>query len=91
MTAINREDFIVADGLRHTPLNPISSLPTKNCLSALSRSSFFAGPKRGWPCLGFPDLVRMSVRPSPFGLILPYTANIPQTPNIFTDSGPPIK
>ena len=34
--------------------------------------------------------VRTYVRPSPFGLILSYTANIPRTPNIFTDSGPPI-
>ena len=53
-----------------------------------------AGPKRGQPCLGFPDFVRpsvrpsvhpsirTSVRPSPFGLVLSYTANIPQTPYI---------
>ena len=30
-----REDSIEADGLRKTPLNPISSLPTLNCLSAM--------------------------------------------------------
>jgi hypothetical protein len=35
--------------------------------------------------------VRPSVRPTPFGLIWSYTANIPRTPNNFTDSGPPIK
>ena len=28
---------------------------------------------------------------SPFGLVLSFTANLPRTPNIFTDSGPPIK
>ena len=69
------------------------------CLSLIRRVLFFAGSKRGRPCLGFPDLVRTSVRtsirpsvrPSPFGLILSYKANIPRTPNIFTDSSPPIK
>ena len=28
---------------------------------------------------------------SPFGLVVSYSANIPQTPNIFTYSRPPIK
>ena len=32
-----REDSIEADGLRDTPLNPISSLPTTNCLGVLLR------------------------------------------------------
>ena len=31
------------------------------------------------------------VRMSPFGSVVSYTANIPQNPMIFTDSGPPIK
>ena len=49
-------------------------------LPRLSGSPPYVGPS-----------VRPSVRPSPFGLIWSYTANIPWTPNIFTDSGPPIK
>ena len=29
-----------------------------------SKATIIAGPKRGRPCLGFPDLVRPSIRPS---------------------------
>ena len=35
--------------------------------------------------------VRLYIRTSPFGLVLSYTANLPRTHNIFTDSEPPIK
>ena len=42
-------------------------------------------------CLSVRPSVHSYVRPSPFGLVLSYTANIPRTPNIFTDFGPPIK
>ena len=35
--------------------------------------------------------VRPYVGTSPIRSVLSYFANIPQTPNIFTDSGPPIK
>ena len=38
----------------------------------------------------FPS-VRTYERTSPFGLVVSYSANIPHTPNIFTDSGNPIK
>ena len=31
-----REDFTEADGLRDAPLNPIRSMPTTNCLSAMN-------------------------------------------------------
>ena len=50
--------------------------------------SIFAGPKRGRPLLSFPDLVQTFVCPCLFGLVLSYTTNLPQTPNIFTDYGP---
>ena len=52
---------------------------------------FIAGPKRGRPTGGFSIFVCPSLRLSPFGLVVSYMANIPQTPNIFTDSGPSIK
>ena len=34
-----RENSIEADGIRDTPLNPISSLPTTNRLSAMGREA----------------------------------------------------
>ena len=54
-------------------------LTTKICVTQTGPAYIYTG--------GF----SISVRPSPFGLVVSYTANIPWTPNIFTDSGPPIK
>ena len=58
----------------------------------------FAAPKRGGLHEAFQTLsvrrsVRLFVRPSISTLVcvLSYTAYLPRTPNILTDSGPPIK
>ena len=46
MTAIRWEkDSIESDGLGNAPLNPSSSLPSTNCLSALAGGKKFIFPK----------------------------------------------
>ena len=53
---------------------------------------FLPDPRRAGHVEAFQkSSVRPSVHTSPIRSVLSYSANIPLTPNIFTDSGPPIK
>ena len=50
-----------------------------------------AGLQEAFQFLSVRPSVRTSVCMSPIGSVYSYSANIPRTPNIFTDSGPSIK
>ena len=64
----------------------LESLFTENTLPTTC-----AEPNRGRPSWCFPDVVRPSLRPSPHYIsVLSHTINLPRTPNICTDSGPPM-
>ena len=52
--------------------------------------TIFAGPKEAFKFLSVRPSVRPSIRLSPIGSVESYSVNIPQSPNIFTESGPPI-